>query len=163
MSFAQIQAAFAANGAAPVQQPTPTPNPLTFNPGAAAQPQAPAAPTFAPNPVVTAPAAPAQQAFAFTPPAGFNPASAPPINPPGERVALPTPAPAPVAAPEAPADPSPPKCRGRKPKADAAAPVQAGSAEAPDVALDLADAIALVRDLLPPGTRITVSSARKEN
>lgn len=121
MGFAEIQAAFAANGAAPTPvQPTPAQAPAfapTFQPA-----PAPAFPTpsFAPA------AAPAslQGSFAFTPPPGFNPSSAPPINPPGERAALTAPEPTPAAAAPAVEDPDPPHTstakakRGRKPKAE---------------------------------------------
>lgn len=94
MGFAEIQAAFAANGAsAPVMQ-------------AQQPPPGSTAPAFAPSPFTVTPAfnpaapivqpAPTQQAFQFVPPA--NAATPPnggpwaPINPPGERVALGAPA-----------------------------------------------------------------------
>lgn len=134
MGFAEIQAAFAAQGVAlvvppPAVQavPTPTPTfaPSPFNPTTLAAPPVTAAfPAFVPP--VVAPPAPVQQAFTFTPPAGAatGPVATPgqpwpPINPPGERAALAAPpqATTPVSDNALELPPEAPKAkRGRKPR-----------------------------------------------
>lgn len=125
MGFAEIQAAFAAQGQAPASAAV-TASPA-FMPSPFAQPAAaPAAPTqtaFAFTPP-TAPSQPAlaTPAFAFTPPAGA-PGPFAPINPPGERAPLAAPpveAPAPTPTPELVVEPKPK--RTRKAKAEPVAP-----------------------------------------
>lgn len=107
MGFAEIQAAFAAQGApasptAVQAVPTPAFAPSPFNPPTLAAPPVTAAfPAFVPP--VVAPPAPVQLAFTFTPPAGAaaGPVATPgqpwpPINPPGERAALAAPISGPI-------------------------------------------------------------------
>lgn len=162
MGFAEIQAAFAAQGqalapAANTAPPAFVPSPFAQPAAAPAAPAAPAQTAFAFTPP-TAPAQPAlaTPAFAFTPPAGA-PGPFAPINPPGERAPLAAPpveqAPTPEPAIEASAEPKPKRTRKARAAVEVAAVSQEDAASL-NAALRSADISPELADLPADGSTV---------